>query len=698
MFTEYSLFWLFPILLSAAAITYFAYFFNQNTAYSARQRNTLAVFRFLSLSLILFLLLSPVVKTSLHRSEKPIVVIAQDNSSSLILTKDSLYHRSDYTNELLKFGEKLKKHFDVRIRKFASQSEEIDTEKEKRPFRFDGVQTDIAECLEEIRDEHSGQNLSAIVLATDGISTTGANPLNVCERLNIPIFTVALGDTTLRRDLAVNNVRCNKIAYMDDEFPIEITIKALKADGQSTTLQLFHDGKILFSKPVSINGDKYSLTVPFKTSCSKAGVHKFTVKLAECENEANRANNVREFFVEILDSRRNIVLLAAVPHPDVSAIKQSISKNKNYNVESQLFSRRNELTSTQIDLLIAHQLPFSAKSYDYLKALQAKGVPILYILGAKTDFSLFNRLDAGLVVTPYNKSSQAQSQALYNTNFTLFSLGKAACDIFGDMPPLNTPLARFNTSPATQALAYQYVNGVKTDYPLLCFHNNAQQKSGIICGENIWKWRLQNMLLNQSCDEADEIMAKSIQYLVSSADKSLFRVKHDNIFNRGNDVTFEAELYNQSYQLINTPEVQITIRNEKGMEYKHTFSKTNNAYFLNAGTLASGSYTYLAQTTLSGVSHKATGSFVVAETEAEAVNLVADHGMLNTLSRKTGAKMLYASQLETLEQLLLQNDTIKPVIHTEVHNQKLIESFWYWIAIVLCLGGEWFLRKYWGRI
>ena len=206
------------------------------------------------------------------------------------------------------------------------------------------------------------------------------------------------------------------------------------------------------------------------------------------------------------------------------------------------------------------------------------------------------------------------------------------------------------------------------------------------------------MLLNQSCDEADEIMAKSIQYLVSSADKSLFRVKHDNIFNRGNDVTFEAELYNQSYQLINTPEVQIAIRNEKGMEYKHTFSKTNNAYFLNAGTLASGSYTYLAQTTLSGVSHKATGSFVVAETEAEAVNLVADHGMLNTLSRKTGAKMLYASQLETLEQLLLQNDTIKPIIHTEVHNQKLIESFWYWIAIVLCLGGEWFLRKYWGRI
>lgn len=698
MFTEYSLLWLLPILLFAAAITYFAYFFNKNTTYSAKQRNTLAVFRFLSLLLILFLLLAPVIKTSVHRSEKPIVVIAQDNSSSLVLTKDSLYYRSDYTKELLKFGEKLKKHFDVRIRRFSTQSEDVDTEKDKHPFRFNGTQTDIAKCLEEIRYEHSGQNLSAVVLATDGINTTGANPLNFCEQTDIPIFTLALGDTTRRRDLAISNVRCNKIAYMDDEFPMEITVKALKADGQSTTLQLFHEDKVLFSKPISINGDKYSLTLPFKTSCSKAGVHKFTLKLAECENEANRANNVREFFVEILDSRQNIVLLAAVPHPDISAIKQSISKNKNYNVETQLFSERNKLTNTQIDLLIAHQLPFSPESYDYLQALQAKGVPVLYILGAKTDFALFNRLDAGLVVTPYNKSSQTQSQALYNPNFTLFSLGKAACDIFGDMPPLNAPLARFNAFPATQAVAYQYINGVKTDYPLLCFHNNAQQKSGIICGENIWKWRLQNMLLNQSSDEADEIMSKSIQYLVSSADKSLFRVKHDNIFNRGSNVCFEAELYNQSYQLINTPEVQITFRDQKGMEYKHTFSKTNNAYFLNAGTLAAGSYSYLAQTKLSGVSYKAEGSFVVAETEAEAVNLIADHGMLNTLSRKTTAKMLYPSQLETLEQLLLQNDTIKPLIHTETHNQKLIESIWYWIAIVLCLGGEWFLRKYWGRI
>lgn len=698
MFTEYTLLWLFPILLLTAAITYFAYFFKKNTAYSAKQRNTLALFRFLSLFLILFLLLSPVVKTSVNKTEKPIVVIAQDDSSSLMLTKDSLYYRSNYMEELLKFGERLNEHFDVRIRKFAEQSEALDTEKAKSSFRFNGTQTDISKCLEEIQNEYVGQNLSAIVLATDGISTTGANPLNFCEQTDIPIFTLALGDTTRRRDLAISNVRCNKIAYMDDEFPIEITLKALKADGISTTLQLFHDNKPLFSKQISISGDRYSLTLPFKTSCSKAGINKFTVKVAECKNEANKANNTREFFVQILDSRQNIILLSAAPHPDISAIKQSISKNKNYNVESFLFSQRSELSSTQIDMLIAHQMPFSSESYAYLASLQSKGIPILYILGGKTDFTLFNRLDAGLTVIPYNKSAQTQSQALYNPNFTLFSLGKAACDMFGDMPPLTTPLARFKTSPATQSLAYQYINGVKTDYPLLCFHNNAQQKSGIICGENIWKWRLQNHLVNQSGDEADEIIAKSIQYLASSADKSLFRVKHDNLFNRGSDVSFEAELYNQSYQLINTPEVTITIRNKQGKEYKHTFTRTNNAYFLNIGAIEAGSYSYLAQTTLSGVTYKAEGSFIVAETEAEAVNLVAEHGMLTTLSQKTGAKMLYPSQLKTLEQLLLQNDTIKPVIRTETHNQKLIESFWYWAVIVLCLAGEWFLRKYWGRI
>lgn len=77
MFTEYSLYWIIPIVLLSAAVTYFAYFFKRKDEYKTWQRNTLACLRFVSLLMILFLLLSPVVKITKHVTEKPIIVIAQ---------------------------------------------------------------------------------------------------------------------------------------------------------------------------------------------------------------------------------------------------------------------------------------------------------------------------------------------------------------------------------------------------------------------------------------------------------------------------------------------------------------------------------------------------------------------------------------------------------------------------------------------
>lgn len=209
---------------------------------------------------------------------------------------------------------------------------------------------------------------------------------------------------------------------------------------------------------------------------------------------------------------------------------------------------------------------------------------------------------------------------------------------------------------------------------------------------------MQNYLMNQSHEQADEIIGKSIRYLVSTADKSLFRVNHDNVFNHGQEIHIEAELYNESYQLINASEVQITIKNKEGKDFKYVFSKTANAYFLNAGVLPEGDYSYRATTELSGRKHSAQGSFVVSETNLESLNLVADHTLLNTMSQKTGGEMVYAKDMDRIVEMVKANDYIKPIIRTETTNKRLIENIWYWLAVVLVLSGEWFLRKYWGRV
>ncbi len=698
MFTEYSPLWLVPIVAIAAAVAYFAYFFSRKSEFLSWQRYTLAALRFFSLLLIMFLLISPVVKITKNVSRKPVVAIAQDVSLSLGQCSDSSYYRNEYSKALFTLAEKLNKDYDTKIYTFGAESNEMEAKNWSGGFAFEQSRTDISECIKRIEDDYSTQNLSAIVIASDGINNSGENPLNYCEKSTIPIFTIALGDTTLRKDIAISNIRYNRIAYMDDIFPIEITLRAIKADKSRTRVSLLQDGKTVFSQEVEIEGDKFSLTLPSTATVSKAGVQKFVVEATQAGNETNKENNRREFFVEILDSRQKISLLSAVVHPDISAIKQSISKNKNYTLTSEVFSERNSAEDYQSDMVIAHQLPNDKESYAFLKALQDKGTPVLYILGSATDYQLFNQLNSGLKISLYNGKSQTQTQASFNPNFTLFPLPAQTTQLLTQMPPVDAPLARWEVANTVQILAYQNIKGLKTEYPLLCFHNNPLQKCGIICGENIWKWRLQNYLANQSTVETDEFLHKSIQYLASGSDRSLFRVKHENIFNQSEEVSFEAELYDQSYNLINTPEVHISIRNSEGKEFKHSFSKTNRAYSLNAGTLEEGEYSYTATTSLSGENHTAKGSFVVSETQLESVNLVADHTLLRTLSGKTSGRMLYPQNMDTILELLQSNEQIRPVIHTETTNHRLIESLWYWIAILLLLSSEWFLRKYWGKI
>ena len=61
---------------------------------------SLFVLRFLSFFLLFVLLLHPEFKNKEKIIEKPLVVLLQDNSKSIILNKDSLYYKSDYLLKL----------------------------------------------------------------------------------------------------------------------------------------------------------------------------------------------------------------------------------------------------------------------------------------------------------------------------------------------------------------------------------------------------------------------------------------------------------------------------------------------------------------------------------------------------------------------------------------------------------------------
>jgi len=196
-----------------------------------------------------------------------------------------------------------------------------------------------------------------------------------------------------------------------------------------------------------------------------------------------------------------------------------------------------------------------------------------------------------------------------------------------------------------------------------------------------------------------EIIDKSIVYTSTKDDKRKFRVStSENIYQENDEVRIVGELYNSNYELINDPEAYLSITNESGEEFSYTFSKSNNGYALNAGVFVPGRYSYKANTTHAGEQYEDTGKFSVRRIEVEKSNLQANHNVLHALATKSSGKVYYPDQMNLLQEELLGNDQMKPILYQNVVNRSILDLKWLLGLLLLSLVLEWFLRRYFGRL
>jgi len=105
LIVEYpSWFILFCLLLGAGG-AFFLYFKTKRNDLKPWIMKLMVVLRFLSITIISFLLLSPLIKKITETTEKSIIIIAQDNSLSVTSGKDSSFYRKDYRSKLMGLAE-----------------------------------------------------------------------------------------------------------------------------------------------------------------------------------------------------------------------------------------------------------------------------------------------------------------------------------------------------------------------------------------------------------------------------------------------------------------------------------------------------------------------------------------------------------------------------------------------------------------
>lgn len=667
----------------AAAISYFLYFSNrENLSLSNVQKVFLALLRFLALSIILLFLFSPLIEHTKTIKKLPILAIAFDNSQSvqpdsMLINqfKESVKSRfsEDYQIDFWSFGEKV-------------ENNEKFTGSERR--------SDYGQLLKSLNNNYINKNIGAVILLGDGIYNQGQNPENLTSGLKFPVFTLGVGDTTNIADASIRNVRTNKTAYLNNKFPLEVELKFNKLKNRIAYFEIENNKKQVHSGNISIaDNDVFKLEF-LNLEAAEPGLQHYLIRIKPLDGEENLKNNEFEFVIQILENKQKILIVSDSPHPDLGAIRNSLDELQNYEIKSVTgFDVPDSLSS--FSLIILNQLP-SAKNVasKLLTEIKERRIPVLFLIGPNTLSDQFNSLNLGLNISISNNTEEVQG--LFNSNFSLFLLSDETKSLLEMAPPLLAPFGNTSTGPLIQNLAFQNIRNIPTNKTFLALGTEKGRKSGFIVGEGLWRWRLFNYKETGNHDAFNEFTQKSIQYLALKENEDNFNVYCSAQFQETDNIEISAELYNDSYELVNSPDVSIRIKNDSLREFIYQFDRMNDFYRLNAGNMEPGNYSFVAETSLGNQNFSESGSFSVIQNEIETQNKKADFNVLYKLSQQSGGQFYYFNNYGTLLDSIQTDEKIAvqrfhQTIETEWINLKIL-----FFILIFIFGAEWFFRKFWG--
>lgn len=647
---------------------------------------TLAFFRFALVTIICLLFLDWIINRSSSAVEKPVVVMAIDNSQSIPMNSDSATIKKAISR-LKKLKSDLEASGkDVYIQSFDHINDQLDS------IRFNTPETNLSKLLKQVSDNFEGRNLSGITLLSDGIYNRGISP--EYSDFNTPVFAIGLGDTSSKKDIKIKSLGLNKIAYKDNIFPIRAEILNNGYAGQKSKVHLLKGGKTLDTKEITFTDDFEIQEIDFQTSSSSTGIQHYVVKVEPLTKEFTTDNNIKHAYIEVLDGKEEILCVALTPHPDIKALKSAIEQNANIHFNTHIISRGDELKNDQnYDLIIFHQVPNKLnKGNDLLNKYLNDKKPALFIAGNQSNLKRLNQLNTCVEIN--QKGNQTDDVSPYFTKgFDLFTYDQELKNRLPKFPPLQVPFGDYKIKPGGNVVLNQKIGSVATQKPVLVINTENEIKRGILCGEGIWRWRLDEYRSHENTTAFDQLIQKTIQTLSAKNDKRKFRLyTTDNEYSEHDEVIFVAETYNDIYENIYDQEIRIKITNENGESQQHKFvtSEINSRYKLKG--LKEGIYKYSASTKISGKTLYSTGEFVVKKIRLESSDLQANHTLLREIARKSSGQFIYPDNIPSLIEYF-NSDKVAGVVHTDTTRDALINEKWIFFVLLLLATLEWGLRK-----
>lgn len=370
----------FGIVALVAFLTWFIYKREKGTA-SKPYKHMLMALRLLSFAILIIILLGPaIVVTKSEMKESYVVVLADKSDSMNIADKyrdeklaaslayaaglidkpaerlspeltDQLraLTRAEIANKILanprlKLAEQISATARVKQYVFSSgiSAAELVSDPAQpaklRPLVIqpDGPVTQIGESIRDVLAELRGQRVAAMIVISDWDSNSGLNPVEAAGKCPFPIFAVGSGDPAEQRDLIVQNVLANPVAFIKDPLVFDVTVEQAGYDKESIDIELVLDGNVVSRKSVKLGGVRSHHTLTHTPTA--LGEFKYIVRIPGRDEELSNANNSMEHQVIVKDDKIRVLLVSAMPSWEWRYLKSALARDASVEVSTWLQS------------------------------------------------------------------------------------------------------------------------------------------------------------------------------------------------------------------------------------------------------------------------------------------------------------------------------------------------------------------------
>jgi hypothetical protein len=194
----------------------------------------------------------------------------------------------------------------------------------------------VGDALHGVLAAHRGQPVAGVILATDGRSNTGEDPLRAVEaaaRQNVPIFTIAAGGDEGPRNVRLAEIEVSPVVFVRDPMTLAVVVEARGLRDTEATIALEHrvnDGawEPLGTQRVVLGEDGILKRASFRITPRVVGQSEFRARVEDAGPELTQEDNVVTATTKVVRQQIRVLLIAGEPSPEVQFLRNALLRDQ----------------------------------------------------------------------------------------------------------------------------------------------------------------------------------------------------------------------------------------------------------------------------------------------------------------------------------------------------------------------------------